>query len=398
MKKVVYGVDIFLRKELIKKESGYTLVLYLEKQDSEFAQELFGKSDHKNKKLPKASFDYIRQYVRENYPDIKINSVKIMAGTLVVASIGYAALNNPNIISNALKNQDSIQTSSENIVKPDETEHSTKPSDIEITKPIDSNNNNIVIGAPPINEELKDSYTVKKGDTLYSISKKYDVSVDELKEINNLTGENIYTGQKLKLSESLQLEEARDTLVLVNKNNALSPDYVPDSLVTPNVPNVNKSKIKMASEAAEALEALFQQAKEDNINITAISGYRSYALQDQIFASNVKKYQSVAAANQFSAKPGQSEHQTGLAMDISSPSLNYQLKQSFAQTKEGVWLKENAPKYGFILRYQKGKEDITGYQFEPWHFRYVGVDAALEISEANITLEEYLDNLGKIEV
>jgi LAS superfamily LD-carboxypeptidase LdcB len=145
----------------------------------------------------------------------------------------------------------------------------------------------------------------------------------------------------------------------------------------------------MRKEAASALEEMFRAAKADGINLYAVSGYRSYARQEAIFASNVRKY-GLEKANQFSAKPGQSEHQTGLAMDITCTSVSYGLTQRFGSTKEGIWVKENANKFGFILRYQQGKESITGYQYEPWHLRYVGKEAAKEITERNVTLEEYL--------
>ncbi|WP_242973039.1 M15 family metallopeptidase [Anaeromicrobium sediminis] len=111
-----------------------------------------------------------------------------------------------------------------------------------------------------------------------------------------------------------------------------------------------------------------------------------------MFASDVNKY-GVEKTNQFSAKPGESEHQTGLAIDVSSPAVNYRLTQSFEETKEGKWIKENAPRFGFIIRYEEGKESITGYQYEPWHLRYVGRETAKEIVNRNISFEEYL---GKI--
>lgn len=101
----------------------------------------------------------------------------------------------------------------------------------------------------------------------------------------------------------------------------------------------------------------------------------------------------IYVANQTSAKPGESEHQTGLAMDVSSPSVNFQLTQYYGHTREGKWLVENAPKHGFIIRYPEGKEYITGYNYEPWHIRYVGKNAAEFIMNENITLEEYL---GKV--
>ncbi len=95
-------------------------------------------------------------------------------------------------------------------------------------------------------------------------------------------------------------------------------------------------------------------------------------------------------ANKTVAYPGQSEHQTGLAMDVSSHKMGFKLHQSFGETIEGIWLANNAPKFGFIIRYPKGKEHITGYKYEPWHLRYVGVQVAEEIAQKGITLEEYL--------
>jgi zinc D-Ala-D-Ala carboxypeptidase len=336
-------MDMFMRKELIKADNGYTLVLYIEKQNSEFAEEIFGRSGKKNKKSQEDFLENIKRYISNNYDDIKIDTVKIMAGSILIATIGYGAMNFESISSSFNTNQGNAQSNPGYSVNVDEIGQKKDTEETELASPSDISNNEKVDEQQSITQEKKDIY-----------------------------------------------DEVKDNLILANKNNALSPNYVPGSLVNPNVPSLNRAKTKMTPEAAKALEALFQKAKKDNIKLTAISGYRSYQLQDAIFASNTKKYQSAEAANQFSARPGQSEHQTGLAMDVSTSSVNFQLIQSFAQTKEGQWLKENAPKFGFIVRYPKGKENITGYQFEPWHLRYVGIDAALEISERNITLEEYL--------
>jgi D-alanyl-D-alanine carboxypeptidase len=104
------------------------------------------------------------------------------------------------------------------------------------------------------------------------------------------------------------------------------------------------------------------------------------------------KQRGEEVANKTTAYPGQSEHQTGLAMDVSSASVNYQLLESFGETTEGIWLAENAPDFGFIIRYPKGKEEITGYSYEPWHLRYLGIETALQVSARGITYEEYLAN------
>jgi D-alanyl-D-alanine carboxypeptidase len=187
-----------------------------------------------------------------------------------------------------------------------------------------------------------------------------------------------------------------DMAVVVNKNRSLPATYVPPSkdMKEPNVPFSFKEKSEkklMRSEAAQALEKLFDQAAKDNIKLAGVSAYRSYVSQKSIFAGNVKS-QGEKQASQYSARPGLSEHQTGLAIDVSSPSVQYALEESFGDTKEGKWLVANAPTFGFILRYMKGKEALTGYSYEPWHIRYIGVEMATEISKRGITLEEYFQD------
>lgn len=178
--------------------------------------------------------------------------------------------------------------------------------------------------------------------------------------------------------------------VLVNKNNALLPSYVPPNLTVTDIPfyftEFRPQKL-LRPEAAQAVEALFARAEAENIDLTGVSGYRSYDYQSELFSRNIL---ANPLANQFSARPGESEHQTGLAIDVSSPSVGNVLSQSFGATKEGEWLAQNAPEFGFIIRYPQGKEEITGYQYEPWHIRYVGKDIARQIAARNITLEEYL--------
>ena len=182
-----------------------------------------------------------------------------------------------------------------------------------------------------------------------------------------------------------------DPVVVVNKKRELAEDYVPSDLVEPDVPfsfNEKHEKRFMRAEAAAALEQLFALAEQDGIQLQAVSGYRSYATQRSIYNYNVSR-DGEEKANQFSAKPGQSEHQTGLAMDLSYPGDPHPLEQSFADTEAGKWLADNAHRAGFIIRYPKGKEDITGYAYEPWHVRYVGVEIAKEIYEKGLTLEEW---------
>lgn len=181
----------------------------------------------------------------------------------------------------------------------------------------------------------------------------------------------------------------KEDILLVNKEHSLSSNYVPSNLVVPNVPFVSDQE-KMKSHAAYALEELFAQAVSEGINLFASSGYRSYDYQQEVHQYYVNQY-GEEYANQISAKPGESEHQTGLVMDVTSPSVDYQLIQEFGDTAAGSWVEEHADDYGFIIRYPEGKQSITGYQYEPWHLRYVGESHAQEIMSGNITLEEYLN-------
>jgi len=182
-----------------------------------------------------------------------------------------------------------------------------------------------------------------------------------------------------------------DTLILVNKQNRAPA--VPPTLVLPDVPPTTEDKAKniyMQPVAAEALEALFAAANEEGIILYATSGFRSYSTQKAIFDRRSQQ-RGEKAANRSVAKPGYSEHQTGLAMDVEGhSSLGSGLVEDFGETSEGKWLAENCHRFGFIIRYIKGKTDITGYIYEPWHIRYVGHEAAEEISLLDITFEEYI--------
>jgi len=180
--------------------------------------------------------------------------------------------------------------------------------------------------------------------------------------------------------------------VLVNRKRNLPDNYVPEDLVTlSEVPTVlsNPEVNQLRSAAYEALKELFNAAREEaGYELCARSGYRSYNTQASLYTSYVESY-GQKAADKYSAKPGQSEHQTGLAIDITCEALNYKLDTTFAETEEGKWVSENAHRFGYIIRYPQGKEKITGYAYEPWHIRYLGVELAEEIYESGLTLEEY---------
>ncbi|WP_058308285.1 M15 family metallopeptidase [Gracilibacillus massiliensis] len=187
------------------------------------------------------------------------------------------------------------------------------------------------------------------------------------------------------------IDDPKSVELVVNKQRKLPDGYEPDDLVEANVSYYaaeGDPKRLLRQVAANALEELFQAAETDGLDLVAVSGYRSYQRQKQIYENNVAT-KGQEHADKFSAKPGTSEHQTGLAMDVASAALVAVLEQSFIETDEGKWLEENAHKHGFIIRYPEGKEDITGYSYEPWHLRYVGEDMATEIYQAQTTLEEY---------
>ena len=188
------------------------------------------------------------------------------------------------------------------------------------------------------------------------------------------------------------VENPYEILSIVNKRFSLPSDYEPEDLTEPDVPfpfTDDDPKKQLREEAAHALESLFAAADQDSIQLYAQSGFRSYDRQEAIFAANVER-DGETHANTYSARPGESEHQTGLVMDVTSDVVNYDLITDFGETDEGKWVNEHAHKYGFIIRYPEGKEEITEYQYEPWHLRYVGIKAATEIKENELTLEEYL--------
>ncbi|WP_434748210.1 D-alanyl-D-alanine carboxypeptidase family protein [Paenibacillus amylolyticus] len=186
---------------------------------------------------------------------------------------------------------------------------------------------------------------------------------------------------------------AQAMTVIVNKQRSLPEGYEPSDLVEPDVPfsfEGPHEKRHMRKEAAEALEKLFAGAKADGVELRAVSGYRSYKRQVSIYNNNVKT-KGEEYASRVSAVPGRSEHQTGLAIDVSSPSVGNVLEEVFGKSKEGKWLDEHAAEYGFIIRYPKGQESKTGYVYEPWHIRYVGTDIAPDVVKSGLTLEDYFD-------
>lgn len=210
------------------------------------------------------------------------------------------------------------------------------------------------------------------------------------KENNSLSIEDVITHVNIGIDQPYYTntkpsENLNTNLILVNKYNYVTQDYIPENL-EPIDTAYARSGMQLVSEAKNAFEELSQNAKEDDMTILAMSSYRSYDYQVNLY-NNYVETDGKQAADTYSARAGYSEHQTGLAVDVYNGVIPY---TSFEETEEFTWMQQNAYKYGFILRFPEDKTNITGYQYESWHYRYVGKEIAEEIYKNNLTLEEYL--------
>ena len=190
------------------------------------------------------------------------------------------------------------------------------------------------------------------------------------------------------LEEAAPQHDAEGLLFLVNRQYMVSDAFEPSDLVEAQVPGQVR---EMRAEAAAALEEMYAACLEETgAQLISVSGYRSYSKQDKLFKAKLQRVNNkVELAQEYVAPPGASEHHLGLAMDIgqqSKPTLN----EKFAETEGGIWARENCWRFGFILRYGEEWEDITGYKYEPWHFRYVGKELAKEIHDAGVPFETWL--------
>ena len=192
--------------------------------------------------------------------------------------------------------------------------------------------------------------------------------------------------------KQLSTDDPASIWVVVNKKRPLNPaDYAPD-LGVPSMPlrlGAGNEEMQLSTAIIPSLLTMVEAAKKDGVNFMLASGYRSYNFQKNLYASYVKK-SGQAEADKTSARAGHSEHQTGLAADLEPTSRQCEIDTCFGELPEGRWLAANAWRYGFIIRYQQSTEAITGYEYEPWHIRYVGSDLAAEMHNQNIaTLEEF---------
>lgn len=186
--------------------------------------------------------------------------------------------------------------------------------------------------------------------------------------------------------------------VVVNKQHPLSPtSYVPADLTVPTVPlrlSRTHEQMQIRKLVEQPIIDMFKDASSAGFSLSFGSGYRSFALQKQFYNGYVAQ-DGQASADRLSARPGYSEHQTGLAFDVEITGGKCHLEACLGDTPDGKWIAANAHKYGFIIRYVPGKESVTGYDYEPWHLRYMGVELATEMKNKNIqTLEEFFDITG----
>ena len=202
----------------------------------------------------------------------------------------------------------------------------------------------------------------------------------------NISYQDAVTKVNLNLDEPFyqtvnEISSPNEVTVLVNKSHALPSDFIPDDLVA--IPSFPNYQIK--DDAVSDFEALLAAAKLENVNFSPYSTYRSYDKQNKLY-NNYLKRDPVDVVDSYSARPGHSEHQTGLALDVRSAGYLDDLSDS-----DYEWMLNNSYKYGFIVRYPKGHSETTGYQEEPWHLRYIGIEHATKVHELGITYDEYYD-------
>lgn len=222
----------------------------------------------------------------------------------------------------------------------------------------------------------------------YFITDNLNRYLNYYKKHSDLTFKEIVTRVNSNLDKTFyknisKADTSKGNLILVNKYYYLGSNYVPTNLV--NISSKHGTG-KLKKEAYDAFKKMYEDAKDEGLYLYISSPYRSYDRQKSLY-NNYVNIDGKKEADKYSARPGYSEHQTGLAFDLGTAS-NHSIND-FSSSDEFKWVKKNAHKYGFILRYPYGKTYITGYIYEPWHYRYVGVDVATYIYKNNITYEEY---------
>lgn len=243
-----------------------------------------------------------------------------------------------------------------------------------------------------INDEIIDNYTDEEEKILNQYRDDYEeaynsndflLAKNKLNEMETYINNTNKLANKRRITETYEMNSKVDPstrepfyingILIANKEYALSEEFAPGE----------------SYEARQAFEKMKYDAQIEGIYLNAFSTYRSYWRQDRLYNNYVYEY-GAEKADTFSARAGFSEHQTGLAFDIGGLDRSLWAQDDFRYTEEAKWLSENAYKYGFILRYPEGKEWITGYQYESWHFRYIGVEHSINFKDSDLTLEEYV--------
>lgn len=262
-----------------------------------------------------------------------------------------------------------------------------------VEEPINETNND----NEPEQEVPKNNEVVINKKELTSVStfkeENYDRYVNYKTENPDLTYEEVVMNVNVYIDyafyeNNIEAIHKNTPLILVNKYYYIDETYVPDNLVEVPRTYASGGGIYADKEATDKFGEMCSDASSLGLTIKTISAYRSYSYQRALYNGYLKN-DSVSSVDTYSARAGHSEHQTGYAFDVYNTRIDY---TSFGDTNEFVWVKDNAHRYGFIIRYTTSNSYITGYKNEPWHLRYVGVDAATYIYENNITLEEYLLN------
>lgn len=209
------------------------------------------------------------------------------------------------------------------------------------------------------------------------------------KDNKNLKIEKVITDVNIGIdnpyyTNTKETKYLNESYILVNKYNYLTKNYIPNNLEEINT-QYARSGMQLVNYAKEAFELLAKEAKKEGLSIIAMSSYRSYKYQENLYNRYVQS-DGKEDADTYSGRPGFSEHQTGLAVDVYNGKEDY---TNFEKTEEFKWMQQNAHKYGFILRFPKDKTNETGYQYESWHYRYVGNEIATYIHKNKLCYEEY---------
>ena len=305
-----------------------------------------------------------------------MKKIIILFVTLFILTIGFVTII---LIDNGnSNNNEQVNNDNKDEDKKDDKNTDNKSEVIDNDKKDDDKNKVSLEKLNNIHEKI-DFFDMSKLDDYINFKEKHSDISDEMVVVYVNIGLN-----KSFYTEINPSKNPTSLLVLANKYNSLSSSYVPSDLEVINSKYAGGTQT-LRHDAKIAFEKLASDARNAGYNIYAMSTYRSYDYQRTLY-NNYSARDGVANADRYSARPGHSEHQTGLAVDVADSSLEY---FNFGFKKEFDWMKENAYRYGFILRYTQATEWITGYLNEPWHYRYVGVETATYIQNNPMTYEEY---------